>query len=164
MAVYLFMTLGAFYMVGMVEKETGRCDLDGFEGLGFRAPLLAACMATALIGLTGLPPTAGFVGKFFLLREVFAHGASAPFFFWGGIVALLNTVVSLGYYARFLKAMYLCDPERAPQGPFAVASWDKTLVIALTVPILVFGLAFAGLWDRASDLARGIFVAVGGVR
>jgi NADH-quinone oxidoreductase subunit N len=121
-------------------------------------------MATAMIGLTGLPPTAGFVGKFFLLREVFAHGGASPLFFWGGVIALLNTVISLGYYARFLKAMYLCDVERLPSGPFRVERMDKLLVVALTVPILVFGLVFSGLWDRASELAKGIFVAIGGVR
>jgi NADH-quinone oxidoreductase subunit N len=166
MAVYLFMTLGAFYMVGVAERETGRGDLDAFEGLGFRAPLFAACMAVVLIGLTGLPPTAGFVGKFFLLREVFAYGGAhdSQLFFWGGIVALLNTVVSLGYYTRFLRAMYLCDFERAPTGAFRFAGIDRGLVLGLTVPVLVFGLAFGGLYDAASDLARGIFVAIGGIR
>ncbi len=162
MAVYLFMTLGAFYMVGVVERETGRADLDAFEGLGFRAPLLGVCMAVAMIGLTGLPPTAGFVGKYFLLQEVFACGGEHMLFFWGGVIALLNTVVSLGYYARFLKAMYLCDLERAPQSPFRFAGVDRGLVVALTVPVLLFGLAFTGLYDAASDLAQGIFLAVAG--
>ncbi len=166
MAVYLFMTLGAFYMVGVVERETGRADVDAFEGLGFRAPVLGVCMAIAMIGLTGLPPTAGFVGKYFLLQEVFAYGGAhdSMLFFWGGVIALLNTVVSLGYYARFLKAMYLCDLERAPKDPFRFAGVDKGLVLALTVPVLLFGLVFSGLYDAASDLARGIFLAMGGGR
>lgn len=166
MAVYLFMTLGAFYMVGVVERETGRADVDAFEGLGFRAPVLGVCMAVALIGLTGLPPTAGFVGKYFLLQEVFAYGGAhhSMLFFWAGVIALLNTVVSLGYYARFFKAMYLCDLERAPKEPFRFAGVDKGLVIALTVPVLLFGLAFTGLYDMASEFARGIFLAAGGAR
>ncbi len=162
MAVYLFMTLGAFYMVGVVERETGRCDLDAFEGLGFRAPLFGVCMAVAMIGLTGLPPTAGFPGKYFLLQEVFAYGRDHMLFFWGGVIALLNTVVSLGYYARFLKVMYLCDLERVAQSPFRFTGVDRGLVVALTVPVLLFGLAFAGLYDAASDLAQGIFLAVAG--
>jgi NADH-quinone oxidoreductase subunit N len=166
MAVYLFMTLGAFYMVGVVERETGRADIDAFEGLGFRAPLLGVCMAVALVGLTGLPPTAGFVGKYFLLQQVFAYGGAhgSMLFFWGGVIALLNTVVSLGYYTRFLKAMYLCDLERAPKAPFRFAGVDRGLVVALTVPVLFFGILFAGLYDAASDLARGIFLAAGGGR
>jgi len=161
MAVYLFMTLGAFYMVGVVERETGRLDLDAFEGLGFRAPLFAVCMAVALIGLTGLPPTAGFVGKFFLLKEVFAFGGAhdSQLFFWGGVVALLNTVVSLGYYARFLKVMYLCDLDRLPEGKFRFAGVDKGLVLVLTIPVLVFGLMFGGLYETATDITRGIFEA-----
>jgi NADH-quinone oxidoreductase subunit N len=167
MAVYLFMTLGAFYMVGIVERETGRVDLDAFEGLGFRAPLFGVCLGVALIGLTGLPPTAGFVGKFFLLREVFAYGGAhdSHLFFWGGIVALLNTVISLAYYARFLKAMYLCDVERLPQAPLRFAGVDKGLVLLLTIPVLIFGLAFGGLYETAKDLAHGVFaVATGGSR
>jgi NADH-quinone oxidoreductase subunit N len=167
MSVYLFMTLGAFYMVGIVEKETGKVDLDAFDALGFRAPLLAVCMAVALIGLTGLPPTAGFVGKYFLLQQVFSFGGQhgSMLFFWGGVIALLNTVVSLGYYARFFKAMYLCDLDRVPAGSFRFAGVDKGLVLALTIPVLVFGLAFSGLYDAASEFARGLFVAaVGGGR
>jgi NADH-quinone oxidoreductase subunit N len=166
MAVYLFMTLGAFYMVGIVERETGRGDVDAFEGLGFRAPVLGVCMGVALIGLTGLPPTAGFVGKYFLLQQVFSYGGAhdSMLFFWGGVIALLNTVVSLGYYTRFLRAMYLCDLERAPKGAFRFGGLDKGLVLALTVPILVFGLAFSRLYDAASDLASGIFLAAGGGR
>jgi NADH:ubiquinone oxidoreductase subunit 2 (subunit N) len=106
------------------------------------------------------------VGKYLLLQQVFEYGGAhgSMLFFWGGVIALLNTVVSLGYYARFLRAMYLCDLERVPKGPFAFAGVDKGLVIALTVPVLVFGLAFAGLYDVASELARGIFVAAGGGR
>jgi NADH-quinone oxidoreductase subunit N len=163
MAVYLFMTLGAFYMVGVVERETGRGDLEAFEGLGFRAPLFGVCMAIAMIGLTGLPPTAGFVGKYFLLQQVFAYGGAhgSMLFFWGGVIALLNTVVSLGYYAKFLKVMYLCDLERMPKTPFRFAGVDKGLVVALMVPVLVFGILFSGLYDAASDLARGIFLAAG---
>jgi NADH-quinone oxidoreductase subunit N len=164
MAIYLFMTLAAFTMVGIVERETGRGDLDAFEALGFRAPLFGVCMAISLLGLTGLPPTAGFVGKFFLLREVFAYGGAhdSQLFFWGGVVALLNTVVSLAYYARFLKAMYLSDLDRMPRAAFRFAGVDRGLVVVLTVPILVFAFAFGGLYDAASELARGIFLAAAG--
>ncbi len=159
MVVYLFMTLGAFTIVGIVERATGRTDIDAFEGLGFRAPLLGVCMATCLIGLTGLPPTGGFVGKLFLFREVFnysgAHGSML--FFWGGVIGLLNGVVSLYYYARFLKVMYLFDAERVPPVTVAFAGVDRGLTLAVTVPVLVLGLAFGGLWGLAEGLTRGVF-------
>ncbi|MHC4972108.1 MAG: NADH-quinone oxidoreductase subunit N [Planctomycetota bacterium] len=159
MAVYLFMTLGAFFMVAVVERETGRSDIDGFTGLGFTAPAFGICMAICLLGLIGLPPTGGFVGKFFLLKEVFAFGGaeSSPFFFWGGVIALLNTVIGLGYYARFLKVMYLFDRERLPERTFSFAGVDKGLVFAITAPVLILGVAFAGLADLAKGLTDGIF-------
>jgi len=161
MVVYLFMTLGAFYMVGVVERETGRGDLDGFTGLGFTSPAFAVCMAICLIGLTGLPPTGGFVGKFFVFREVFAYAGAegSSLFFWGGVIALLNTVVSLAYYTRFLKRMYLCDLDRLPQGPFRFAGIDKGVVFLVTAPVLALGVAFGGLYALATHLSQGIFAA-----
>lgn len=162
MFVYLFMTLCAFYVVGMVERETGRTDIDAFEGLGFKAPLLAVCFSICLISLTGLPPTGGFVAKFQIFREVFAYSGESTtnhsnLFFWGGVIGLLNSVISLGYYSRFLKRMYLCDLERVPKSGVFLAGVDKGLIFVLTVPVLVLGVAFGDLWDIAVGLAQGIF-------
>ena len=159
MVVYLFMTLGAFLMVALVERETGRTDVDAFTGLGFTAPALAVCMTVCLLGLTGLPPTGGFVGKFFLFKEVFAYGGAhdAPLFFWGGVIGLLNGVVSLYYYARFLKVMYLCDMDRLPKSSHSFAALDKGLMFAVTVPVLVLGVAFGRLHDFARELTGGLF-------
>ena len=159
MVIYLFMTLGAFFIVALVETRTGRTDVDAFEGLGFRAPLLAACMATCLIGLTGLPPTAGFPAKFFVFQEVFAFAGrtGSTLFFWGGVIGLANSVIALAYYTRFLKVMYLCDRERMPKGEVAVAGIDRGLVLAITAPVLVLGIFFSGLYDMALGMARGIF-------
>ncbi len=158
MVIYLFMTLGAFYIVSLVENETGRADIDSFEGLGFRAPMLALCMGVCLISLTGLPPTAGFLGKFFLFKEVFAYAGreGSSLFFWGGIIGLLNSVVALAYYTKFLRAMYLCDEDRK-QGTFKFAGVDRSVVLALTIPILVLGILFQSLGLIASNLARGLF-------
>ena len=137
MVIYLFMTLGAFFIVALVETRTGRTDVDAFEGLGFRAPLIAACMATCVIGLTGLPPTAGFPAKFFIFKEVFAFAGrtGSTLFFWGGVIGLANSAIALAYYTRFLKVMYLCDRERMPKGEVAVAGIDRGLVLAITVPV-----------------------------
>ena len=159
MMVYLFMTLGAFYMVGVVERETGRTDIDAYTGLGFRAPVFAGCMAVCLISLTGLPPTAGFPGKFFLFEQVFAHAGAqqSSLFFWGGVIGLLNGVISLGYYARFLKVMYLCERDQIPEKGLAFGGIDRGLVLLMTLPVLVLGVAFQGLRELADTLAKGIF-------
>jgi NADH-quinone oxidoreductase subunit N len=159
MAVYLFMTLGAFFLVAMVERQTGRADIEAFEGLGWRSPLFAVCMATCLLGLTGLPPTGGFVGKFFLFREVFAYAGAhdSQLYLWFGVVGLLNGVVSLAYYAKFFMAMWLVEPAPA-QGGVALGTLEKALALSLALPVLVFGVAFAGLYGGAGALAQGIFL------
>jgi len=162
MFVYLFMTLTAFFTVSMVERETGRGDIDAFEGLGFRSPLFAGCLLVCLLALTGLPPTGGFVGKFFLFKEVFAlsgsGSANGMFFFWAGVIGLLNSVISLAYYMRFVKVMYL---GKRTEGPgLALAPMDTGVLVGLTVPVLLLG--FAGfvitpLYEVAQRLAEGIF-------
>jgi NADH-quinone oxidoreductase subunit N len=160
MVVYLFMTLGAFLMVGLVERETGgRTDVDAFAGLGFRAPALAVCMTICLLSLTGLPPTGGFWGKVFLFQEIFSYGGrhGSALFVWAGVIALLNGVVSLYYYARFLKVMFLADADRLPPRPLTFEALDKGLVFALTAPVLILGLAFGRLYEFARELTGGIF-------
>ncbi|MHC4956294.1 MAG: NADH-quinone oxidoreductase subunit N [Planctomycetota bacterium] len=160
MVIYLFMTLGAFYLVGLVERDTGRTDVDAFEGLGYRSPWLAACMTLFLISLTGLPPTAGFVGKFFIFKEVFAYSGAhgSDLFFWCGVIGLLNAPIGLFYYMRFAKVMYLCDQSRLPERTSVrFTGLDKGLIYAVAVPVLVLGIFFGGLLDLASQAARGIF-------
>jgi len=160
MIVYLFMTLGAFYIVGLVERDTKRTDVDAFEGLGFRSPWLAACMFLFLVSLTGLPPTAGFIGKFFIFKEVFAYSAAegSNLFFWCGVIGLLNAPIGLFYYMRFAKVMYLCDQSRLPEGTtIRFAGLDKGLVYAVALPVIVLGVFFSGLVTFAVDAARGIF-------
>ena len=161
MMVYLFMTLGAFYMVALVERETGRGDLAAFDGLGFRAPVFAACMTICLIGLTGLPPTSGFVGKFYIFKEVFAYSGNgsrfAGFFFWAGVIGLMNGVISLAYYMRFVRNMYLVDAERREGPALSLAVWDRGSFLLLAAPVLVLGVAFPPLYRFAENLAEGIF-------
>ena len=159
MVVYLFMTLGAFYLVGVVERETGRTDIDAFEGLGFKAPVLGATMTIFLLSLTGIPPTGGFVGKLFIFKEVFAYAGAAEssLFFWGGVIGLLNSVIALGYYSKFLRVMYLADMDRVSKEAFRFPDIDKGMVLALALPVLVLGVAFADLYDLALGFALEVF-------
>ncbi|MFQ5845096.1 MAG: NADH-quinone oxidoreductase subunit N, partial [Planctomycetota bacterium] len=159
MGVYLFMTLGAFFMVALVERETGGCDLSAFDGLGFRSPFFAVCFAVVLVSLTGLPPTGGFWAKVFLFEGVFSYGGAhgSSLYHWFGVIGLLNGVVSLAYYARFLRAMYLAEPDRNRGGGLALAVEDRGLVFAMAAPLLVLGVLFAGLYEAAQSMTRGLF-------
>ena len=149
---YLFMNLGAFYVVMLVANKTGSEDIDAYKGLGYRTPLVGVAMAVFLVSLTGLPPTAGFVGKLYL----FAALLDARWI-WLAIVGALNSVVSLYYYARVFRNMFLRDPEGAAE-PIRISGAEVVLLIALVIPTLLLGVYFAPLVDlaNASVLMAGL--------
>ncbi len=149
LTVYYLMNLGAFWVVMLVANQTGREDMDGYRGLAWRGGAAPAVTLTVfLASLAGLPPLAGFVGKFY----VFAAGMK------GGLVALvvagaLNSVVSLYYYFRIVKAMFFDQPRpgdavlRFP--PFGVGA-----LIALSALTIVFGIRFGWLYEAAGAASR----------
>jgi len=112
LAVYYTMNLGAFWVVMLVANATDREDLDGYRGLAWRGGALPAlALAVFLFSLAGLPPLAGFLGKFY----VFAAGVEGRYYALV-MIGLLNSVVSLYYYARVVKVMFL-DQPRAEDPP-----------------------------------------------
>ena len=105
--IYLFMNLGAFYVVMLIANKIGSEEIDDYKGLGYSLPLLGTALGIFLVSLTGLPPTAGFIGKLYLfIALVDANMITVA------IIALLNTVVSLYYYIRVLKTMFLDKTEK----------------------------------------------------
>src|SRR5947207_8034025 len=105
--VYVITNLGAFSGIIALANATGGEKIDDFRGLARRAPLLSAGTALCLLSLAGIPPTAGFVSKVFIFTAAWGQGLS-----WLVIIALLNTVVSLVYYGRIVKAMYFDAPVK----------------------------------------------------
>jgi NADH-quinone oxidoreductase subunit N len=99
-SVYALTTLGAFGVTGVVMRETGGDDLSNFTGLRARSPFLAGCLAVFILSLAGLPPLAGFFGKFYL----FAVLLKQPGSLWLVALALAGSLVSLYYYLAILKA------------------------------------------------------------
>ena len=107
--VYLIMNLGAFLVVVMIANATGNEEIESYRGLAWRGAVLpAACLAVFLFSLTGLPPFAGFIGKFLLFAVVINQGGT---FVILAVVAILNSVISLYYYAKIVKTMFLDTPE-----------------------------------------------------
>ena len=150
--VYLFMNLGAFYLVMLIAGATGSEDIESYKGLGHRAPLVGVALVIFLISLTGLPPTAGFIGKLY----VFSALLDAKWI-WLAVVGALNSVVSLYYYVRVIRNMYLRDPESQP-APVVLSAGQTALLLVLLVPTLVLGLYFAPLveWAHASVVLFGV--------
>jgi NADH-quinone oxidoreductase subunit N len=146
LVVYLLMNLGAFAVVSAVDRAAGSEDIKVYYGLGRKAPVLALVMAVFLFSLTGLPPTAGFIGKLYLFAALIKNGG-----FWFvmlAVVGIINSVVSLYFYARVLRAMYLEKPSDvsthySQKNPAAV------LAVVLAVPVLILGI----FWQPLATLA-----------
>ncbi|MFW6317850.1 MAG: NADH-quinone oxidoreductase subunit N, partial [Halorubrum sp.] len=104
--VYGFMNTGAFLFVAMAERwGVGRTFAD-YAGLWRRAPVASVAMAVFMFSLAGLPPFAGFFSKYFLFQAAIDNG-----FLWLAGLGAVNSVVSLYYYSRVVKALFLDDPE-----------------------------------------------------
>src|SRR5262249_25692686 len=108
-AVYAITLVGAFGVVAVVRSETGGDDLNNFFGLAGRAPLLAGCMAVFMLSLAGIPPLAGFFGKFYLFSAALRAGGNYGLL-WLVALALLGSFVSLYYYLIVLKAIFVDQP------------------------------------------------------
>jgi NADH-quinone oxidoreductase subunit N len=100
---YSAMSIGAFAVVAARERELGReVTLDNLAGMGWERPLLGAAMWTFMLGFAGLPPTGGFLGKFYVFSAAYDHG-----WLWLVIVGIAATAVSLYYYLAVIRALYL---------------------------------------------------------
>jgi NADH-quinone oxidoreductase subunit N len=104
--IYAVTLVGAFGVVGVVRRETGGDDFSNFSGLASRSPLLAGCMAVFMLSLAGIPPLAGFFGKFYLFSAALHPGGSQALL-WLVVVGLVGSFVSLYYYLLVLKAIFV---------------------------------------------------------
>jgi len=146
--VYLIMNLGAFLVVVMISNVTGDENIETYRGLAWRGAVVpAVCLAVFLFSLTGLPPFAGFIGKFFLFAAVLKQGGA---FVILALVAIINSVISLYYYAKVVKTMFLDFPDPGDQ-PISVAAKNFTLLIPLTVLTVVLGIYFSPLAQYTSQ-------------
>lgn len=146
--IYIFSNLGAFGVVALISAQTGRETIDDYRGLYANNKGLSWVMAISLFSLAGIPPTAGFFGKFFLLL---AAGGKGNYYFIG--FAALNMVISLYYYLRVVKAIFMDKPERSI-GKLAIP-----LQPAIAMGICVAGILATGLlgwvYDYIYSLSAG---------
>jgi NADH-quinone oxidoreductase subunit N len=128
---------GAFGVVMAVEKVTGGSKLSDFTGLGKREPVISFCMMVFMLSLAGIPPLAGFFGKFYLFTAV-AGGADNLGLIWLVFLAVAMSAVSLYYYLQVLKQIYVVPvPDGSPAAQ--AASSSRVLLSALAVSVLLLG-------------------------
>ncbi|MFL2990015.1 MAG: NADH-quinone oxidoreductase subunit N [Candidatus Neomarinimicrobiota bacterium] len=145
--VYIFMNLGAFFIVIIVKNKTGRETFDEFDGLGWKMPIVGALMTLFMLSLTGLPPTAGFIGKLYIFKTLVGAGND---FLWLVIAGGINSVISLYYYFHVVKVMFLSG-KRSDKLSYP-PSLMLGLIIFTAVPSLVLGLYWNPLanWVKES--------------
>jgi NADH-quinone oxidoreductase subunit N len=148
--IYAVTLVGAFAVTGIVRRETGGDDLQNFAGLAARSPLAAACMSIFMLSLAGLPPLAGFFGKFYLFSVAFSADRGLV---WLVIIALFGSFVSLYYYLIVLKFVFV---ERTPESHSLLA--PPRIVPNATIAVLAAAVLFFGLLPQA--LAARIIAAL----
>ena len=139
---YLFSVLGAFTVICLVMRQVGSEDISSLAGLNRRSPLLAATMTLAMISLAGIPPLAGFFGKFLLLKSIIEQGATQTGYYCLAFTAVAGVVISIYYYFGVVRAIY----------------WSKVVpdlsIIPISKPILfalygcLAGMLFLGVYPN----------------
>ena len=145
--IYIFSNLGAFGVVSLVSALTGKENMDDYKGLYKTNPLLSWVLAISLFSLAGIPPLAGFFGKFFLL---FAGAGKGNYLLI--VIAALNMVISLYYYLKVVKVMFM-DANENPIEKIHI-NWQPKIALAICMGgILITGLA-SGAYNYIYSLMK----------
>lgn len=143
--IYIFSNLAAFGVAAVITAHTGRENIDDYRGLYATNPFMSWILALALFSLAGIPPTAGFFGKLFLLT---AGGTNSAY--WFILAAALNMIVSLYYYLRVVRSVFMSKQEE-PIPAIALTAPVKLGLILCGAGILVAGL-FSSLYDHIAKM------------
>jgi NADH-quinone oxidoreductase subunit N len=147
--IYIFSNLGAFGVVALISAQTGKETLSDYRGLYANNKVLSWVMAISLFSLAGIPPTAGFFGKFFLLL---AGAGKGNYVFIG--IAALNMVISLYYYLRVIKAIFM-DKQEQPIGRLKIPLLPNIAFVVCVAGIVVTGLV-GWVYDYIYSLSMGL--------
>jgi NADH-quinone oxidoreductase subunit N len=144
---YAFTSFGAWAVVILLEREEGQgLDLTDFAGLGRKHPTLAAAMTVFMLSFTGVPPTLGFLGKFFLFRTVIEGG-----YIGLAIIGVLTSLVSAYYYLRVVVIMYMQEGE--PQ--VSPAAWVRLTAFGSAILVVALSIFASPLFDWAAKAVMG---------
>lgn len=147
--IYLFSNLAAFGVIAVVSAATGKENISDYKGFYKTNPVLAWMLAIALFSLAGVPPTAGFFGKYFLL---FSAAAKANYVLLS--FAALNLVISFYYYLRVVKAVFM-DSNEQPIAAIRIPLLPKLALYACVIGALVIGF-FGWIYEYIHSLSRGL--------
>jgi len=148
--VYIFSNLGAFGVAAIISSKTGKESIDDYDGLYRTNPMLSLTMMLALFSLAGIPPVAGFFGKFFLFTAAAKQGMYILVF-----IAVLNTIISLYYYLLVVKAMFLNRSDQ-PIAYFKSDAYTKVGLAMCIAGIIIIGFA-SPVYEFILKLSYGLY-------
>jgi len=137
LAVYVFMNLGAFAIVAFLRNAIGSEEIADYAGLIRSAPMTSVALTVILVSLIGLPPLAGFFGKFYVFYALVVAGG--PWMIGLLVIAGINTAISLVYYLRVAKTVCI-DPEPTTRGAVSLGLLAPVYVFVVSLPVVIYGL------------------------
>ena len=147
--IYIFTNLAAFGVVSAVENATSKVEIDDYNGLYQTNPNMSLLMMMALFSLAGIPPLAGFFGKFFLFTAAAQNG-----YFWLIIIAVINVTISLYYYLMVVKAMFI-NKNETPIARIENDIYTKISFIICLVGIFVLGF-YSSIFEYINSVSIGL--------
>lgn len=144
---YIFANIGAFAAITAFSNQTGKDDIQDFSGMWKRSPFLAATLLICLLSLAGIPPAAGFIGKFYLFTEAARQG-----YLWMAFIAMAMSVVSIYYYIVVIRVMLM--NEAVDPTPIKIPASIKIVMIVSIIMILVMGLYPGPITSWTSAIAN----------
>jgi NADH-quinone oxidoreductase subunit N len=157
-AAYSVMNLGAFAVVAAIQRRAGvTSGLDTFAGLARREPWLAILMTLFLLSLIGIPPTAGFFGKYYVINAA-VQASEAGWTSLGilAVITVLNAAVAAFYYLRVVTYMFMREPRTAADAPLAHGSLLWGGLVVASVLTIALGILPGPLLDAVGEAARAI--------
>lgn len=150
LVLYTFSNIGAFAAASAFSNATGSDEIKDYTGMWKRSPLIASVMLLCLLSLAGIPPLAGFVGKFYLFTAIVDQG-----YVWLTFLALGMSMVSVYYYLIVIKVMFIGNPE--DDSPIPVSLGTKTVLFITAAVSLFMGIYPAPITDFATKVAQVFF-------
>ena len=147
---YLFTNLAAFLVIIVFSIAIHSDEIEDYAGLSGRSSLLALTLLLALVSLAGMPPLAGFFGKFTLLMAVIKSG-----YVWLALIAGVNIVISLYYYLMIVKRIYVDPPRNS--SPIAVPATIQWLLVLAILGIVIIGIFQGPFLDAAITAVQGMY-------
>ena len=155
LSVYLFMNLGAFAIVAFLRNAIGSEEIADYAGLIRSAPVTSIALTAILVSLIGLPPLAGFIGKFYIFYALVVAGG--PWMIGLLVIAGINTAISLVYYLRVAKTVCI-DPEPEARGRVSLGLLPGIYVLLISLPVLIYGIYPVPLTDIAEQASKQLFM------